>query len=293
MANSGNEIWWLLIIGTSVIVTISVIFIGSVLFHQRRFIASQKEKVRILEENQEKLQEYSYQLRKLSVHLQSVREEERTRISREIHDELGQLLTVIKMDLSLLNKKVKIQMENKYSEVICESLAAISEITDSTIKSVRKIATQLRPEILDELGLREAIAWETRLFEERTKIRSRFVSSMPRINFDKELTTAIFRIYQETLTNVARHADASQVNVSFEMMEGYLELLVIDNGRGISPELASGSKSLGLLGMKERAHVFGGVVTINGEQGKGTQVSVKIPWSSTDHMKSIIAEMKL
>ncbi|MBA4313141.1 MAG: hypothetical protein C0417_10990 [Chlorobiaceae bacterium] len=277
MSESGSEIWIALIIGSSALLVLAGIFVGMVLFHQKRYIDTQKEKMRILEENQKMIEESRDQLRTLAIHLQSVREEERTRIAREIHDELGQLLTVMKMDIALLSKKIKSHSENTFSNEAIQSLQTMSGLADSTIQSVRRIATQLRPEILDELGLREAIEWETELFQQRTKILSKFNSPKEFILLDTDRATALFRIFQETLTNVARHSGATRVDVTIDLFDSELILLVSDNGKGITQQEATGSKSLGLLGMRERAQVFGGAVEVSGIAGKGTTVKVCVP----------------
>ncbi|MBI5022075.1 MAG: sensor histidine kinase [Ignavibacteriales bacterium] len=277
MPTPGSEIWLALVVGTTAIVILGGILLGSIMFSQKRFINSQREKVRILEESERQLKESYDKVRQFAVHLQSVREEERTRIAREIHDELGQLLTVMKMDIALLSKKIKSQNENRFACEAIKSLQTMSGLADSTIQSVRRIATQLRPEILDELGLREAIEWETGLFQERTKILTNFSSSKEFISLDPERATALFRIFQETLTNIARHSQATQIDVTIDLFDSELILLVSDNGKGITQVEATGSRSLGLLGMRERAQVFGGSVDITGIPGKGTMVKVRVP----------------
>ncbi|MBI4810792.1 MAG: sensor histidine kinase [Ignavibacteriales bacterium] len=277
MPEPTTEIWWLIIVGTTALLLISSIFIFTVYFNQKRFIASQKEKLKILEEGKQQLQESHKKLRQLAAHLQSVREEERARIAREIHDELGQLLTVMKMDIALLSKKLPSLSAGSKSEETTSDLKSMSELVDTTIKSVRRIATELRPEILDELGLKEAIEWEAQVFQTRTRIKCVFISEIDDITLDHERSTAVFRILQETLTNVARHAEATQVNLYLQQSDGNLVLRVADNGRGITAQEATGNKSLGLLGMRERVLLFGGEVIIEGESGKGTIVTVRLP----------------
>jgi signal transduction histidine kinase len=280
VSSQDTELLFALIIGSSALLVLAGIFVGMVLFHQKRYIDTQKEKMRILEENQKMIEESRDQLRTLAIHLQSVREEERTRIAREIHDELGQLLTVMKMDIALLSKKIKSHSENTFSDEAIQSLQTMSGLADSTIQSVRRIATQLRPEILDELGLREAIEWETELFQQRTKILTKFNSPKEFILLDNERATALFRIFQETLTNAARHSQATRVNVTIDLFDSELRLLVSDNGKGITQQQTVGSKSLGLMGMRERAQVFGGSVEVSGIPGKGTTVKVCVPLKS-------------
>ena len=280
MPTSSSEIWLALIVGTTAIVVLGGILFGSILYSQRRFINSQREKVRILEEGERQLKESYDKVRQLAAHIQSVREEERTSIAREIHDELGQLLTVLKMDLTFFQKKVEqFSFQNTYKEAI-QDIQSMSNLIDTTIKSVRKIATELRPEILDELGLRDAIEWETQMFQNRLGIKCTFNTNVDELDLDRERSTALFRILQETLTNVARHSGAVVVDITLEQQNHDLMLQVADNGKGITEQKSSGEKSLGILGMRERALLIGGEFTINGENGKGTTVTVKVPLNS-------------
>jgi signal transduction histidine kinase len=211
-------------------------------------------------------------LRSLAAYLQSVREEERTKISREIHDELGQALTALKMDLfwikGNLRKKPK-QIENKTDEMI--------SLTDSIIKTVKKISSDLRPGLLDDLGLIPAIEWQAQEFQERMRIPCQLDIGSEKLILDKDGSTALFRIFQEALTNVARHAGASEVKVMMGLKRNMVELKVRDNGCGIIEAKVNSPHSLGLLGMQERAKSFGGEVFIRGEKNKGTTVTVKIP----------------
>lgn len=277
MPGSETEILKILLWGTSVIVVMAAIFIASLLFHQNRFIKSQREKLEILEKSQRELQESHDQLRKLAVHLQSVREEERTDIAREIHDELGQLITVMKMDISLLKRKIQAKVETHDVSEIENDLQSISSLADTTIQTIRRIATALRPEILDELGLIDAIGWETNMFQSRTGIKSDFATNLGEIELGRDRTTALYRILQETLTNVARHANASEVYVTLNREANDLILRIKDNGRGITEAELSREKSLGLLGMRERALLLGGEINIIGDHGKGTMVTARIP----------------
>jgi len=211
------------------------------------------------------------QLRTLSAHLQSLREEERAAIAREIHDELGQALTGLKMDLSWLDKRLP-----KKEELI-EKTQSMLKLVDSTIQTVRKISTELRPGILDDLGIIAAIEWQAKDFENRTGIKCEFQLGQEKVDLDRDRSTAVFRIFQETLTNVVRHAQASKVKIELEVIEGNLLLKVFDNGLGIRERDILNPKSLGLLGMRERAHIFGGEVEIKGKHNEGTMVTVKIP----------------
>jgi len=221
---------------------------------------------------EEELRSSREQLRALSSHLQSIREEDRTQIAREIHDELGQALTVFKMDLSWLEKRIP-----KKEKLLVKKTQSLLKLIDTTIQSVRKISTKLRPGVLDDLGIFAAIEWQTEDFQDRTGIKCEFNSSLEDVELDRDCSTAVFRIFQETLTNVARHANATRVNISLKEDNSNLILEVKDNGRGITEIEVSDLKSLGLLGMRERALLFGGEVKISGIQGKGTTVAVTIP----------------
>lgn len=212
------------------------------------------------------------QLRALSGHLQSIREEERTRIAREIHDELGQALTGLKFDVARLAGQLT--AEKTELRVRAE---AMSQAIDGIIRSVRQLATELRPGVLDALGLAEAIDWQAEEFQNRTGVRYVRADRLDAISLDEERRTAVFRIFQEALTNVARHAGARQVEVGLARENGHLVLRVADDGRGIDPKAVEDPHSLGLLGMRERATLLGGEVRIEGEQGHGTTVTVRIP----------------
>ena len=215
------------------------------------------------------------QLRDLSVYLQNSRENERTMIAREIHDELGQSLTALKIDLSLLKKNLPGNPKQCLERT--ESMGALIE---STIQSVKRISTELRPGILDHLGLSAAIEWQTRDFERRTGIVCTLVFEPDEIALDRERTTTVFRIFQETLTNVARHAKASKLSVVLTLQPGVLLIKVTDNGKGITEKQASDPKSLGLIGIRERVYSWGGTLAIKGAKNKGTVVTVRIPLDS-------------
>ncbi len=221
---------------------------------------------------EDRLRESEENLRALATHLQSVREEEQTRIAREIHDELGQALTGLKMDLTwLLNRLSPAQ------KPVSDRAKTMFKLIDETIHSVRRIATGLRPEVLDEVGLAAAIAWQARDFQKRTGTRCKIELPADGPEPDKERATALFRIFQEVLTNVARHANATRVDVSLNVNADTLVLEVQDNGKGILDSQTKNTKSLGILGIRERVLLFEGKVEIEGEKGKGTRVSVSIP----------------
>lgn len=222
---------------------------------------------------QEQLRESHEQLRALSVYLQHVREEERTRIAREVHDELGQALTSCKLDLSLLANKLPGNLAP-----LKDKAKSLSAHIDATIQTVRRIATELRPGILDHLGLIAALEWQANEFQTRTGIRCEVSTDLHEPVLTPDLATAFFRIFQETLTNVIRHAGATHVMVHLKEVAGRIILEVKDNGRGISLEEITNPQSMGLLGMKERAALLGGTFKIGpGPGGRGTLATVSIP----------------
>ena len=221
---------------------------------------------------EEQLRESKENLRALAARLESVREEERKRIAREIHDELGQALTGLKMDLTWLTSRLP-----KDKKPLISKTKSIFRLIDDTIHSVRRISSGLRPEVLDEVGLTAAIGWQARDFQKRTGIRCKVTVPADSAGLDHERSTAAFRIFQELLTNVARHARATRVDIVVRLDGNKLVLEVQDNGKGISEAELDGSKSLGLLGMRERASLFGGHVAITGTRGQGTRATVSIP----------------
>jgi signal transduction histidine kinase len=216
-------------------------------------------------------------LRSLAAHLQSVREEERTRMAREIHDEFGQMLTGFKMDLSWLDKRLGETKTKVGRPALAEKVKSMSGLVDEMVRSVRRIAAELRPGVLDDLGLVAAIEWQAREFQKRTGIGCKLSTALDNVALPPQLSTAVFRILQETLTNVARHAQASHLTVSLAAKAKRLVLEVQDNGRGITEVERIHSKSFGLVGMRERAMILGGDFDIRGAPGKGTTVTVSIP----------------
>ena len=211
------------------------------------------------------------QLRALTARVQNAREEERKRVAREIHDELGQALTAIKIDLSSLVHDFPPEAQET------KRIESISNVVDQTIKSVRRISTELRPGILDDMGLIAAVEWAAEEFEARTGTRCRLELLENDNSIDPDRATAIFRILQETLTNVARHANAASVYVRLFKEGGNVVLEVHDDGRGATEEQLSASGSLGIRGMRERALLLGGELAIRGISSQGTTVLVRIP----------------
>jgi PAS domain S-box-containing protein len=219
------------------------------------------------------------ELRALAARLQSVREEERTRLAREIHDELGQALTGIMLESASLIRELPRDAKQQSNRA-----ELIMKLADETIQTVRRISTELRPGILDDLGLMAAVEWAAEEFQSRTGTDCRLDLPEDDIVIDRERATALFRILQETLTNVARHANATQVNVRLAKEEGSLILEVHDNGKGISKEELVAGRSLGILGMRERALLLGGGLAISGAPGQGTTIEVRI--QETYHRKA-------
>jgi PAS domain S-box-containing protein len=230
---------------------------------------------------EEQLRTSREQLRALSAHLQSVREEERVNIAREVHDELGQVLTALKMDLSLLNYKLLESSAVIPRRMLFDEIKSMTTLVDATIQSVRKIVTELRPEVLDHLGLKASIEWQAQEFQTRTGLLCNLESNLESFDVeDRDCATAVFRILQETLTNVVRHSNATRVDVLLKEEGDSLILQVKDNGRGITENEVSNAKSFGILGIRERALLLGGEVEIRGDAGIGTIVTVEIPLSA-------------
>jgi signal transduction histidine kinase len=223
-------------------------------------------------EAQRRLEESQAQLRRLSAHLQAAREEERIRIAREIHDELGQALAGLKMDVAWLQ-----QSRNRQASAISPKLEDMSVLIDATVQAVRRISAELRPSLLDDLGLAAAIEWQLDEFRERTGLACVFTSNLTNTVLDTDRATALFRIFQEALTNVARHAKATQVTVNLDEDPASLTLRIQDNGQGISEEAMRQAKSFGLLGMRERVYLLEGELDIRGAPGQGTSVTARIP----------------
>lgn len=232
---------------------------------------------------EEELRHSREEFRALAAHLEGIREEERTRLAREIHDELGQMLTGLKMDLAWIDKRVTALKDADARPPLAGKLRSMFGLLDEMMKSARKISAELRPAVLDDLGLAPAIAWLAREWQSRTGIECRLDSDLGELGetgdlaASRELGTACFRILQESLTNVARHSGATRVEIRVESKNGALRLELRDNGRGITDHELRGTKSLGLVGMRERAALLGGEFRIVGVPGQGTMVSVRIP----------------
>ncbi len=256
--------------GTDIECMISASRIGESL-HERQIVITYEEITDRMRAKEE-LEQSREQMRNLSAHLQSVREKERTRIARELHDELGQLLTALNTDLILLNRDLP-----KEQVSLLEKTASMSRLIDMTMTTVKRIYMDLRPGMLDHLGLAVAIGWQAGEFQKRTGITCRVIVDPEDLNLDPDLSTTIFRIFQETLTNISRHAEATRASVRLKATASCVELLVTDNGKGITEEQMSKPNSFGLLGIRERVRYWRGEVRISGNKGKGTTVKVRIP----------------
>ncbi len=228
-------------------------------------------------ETEQRLAESHEHLRSLAARLQTVREEQSAHIAREIHDVLGQQLTALKLDLAWLKRRAGAVSDGALAAALTDKLLATSQLVDGMIETVQKIASDLRPGLLDKLGLAAALEHEARDFAERAGLRCACELSAEALDLDDSAAIGVFRIFQETLTNIARHAQASEVQVRLARDAAGLVLEVRDNGRGIAEEQAAGAKSLGLLGMSERARLLGGRLDIKGVPGAGTTVTLTLP----------------
>ncbi len=246
--------------------------------------ALQKQEAQLRALNQE-LEEHVFQrtaelkqsrdlLQQFSNHLQNVLEEERKKISREIHDELGQALTGLKMDLRQISKQLSPEQE-----AIQQRIAASLQLIDQTIVTMRRISSDLRPGILDDLGLVAAVDWLVSNFQTRSNVQVELEVDPPDLEVPRELHTGLFRIIQEALTNVMRHSQATQVWIEIKSQPEQLSIKIRDNGRGFDSSILGQTRSLGLIGMRERALLIDGEVKIHTAPGQGTQIEICIPMS--------------
>lgn len=222
---------------------------------------------------EEELRTAEDRLRAFAANIEAAREDERTRVSREVHDDLGQALTGLKMDLSWLEKRL-----TGKSEETAGKMKAMLGTVDTSIQSVRRISSALRPQVLDDVGLIDALRWQASEFQVRTGIRCKLNFPAQEPALDRAQSTAAFRTLQEALANVARHAGATRVDISLSAQDGQLILKIADNGRGASKAELLNPKALGLLASRERATVLGGKVDIEGKRGKGTTVTLSVPY---------------
>lgn len=236
-------------------------------------------------------QQMEAQLRNLSAHVQAALENDRTRIAREIHDDLGQSLTALKMDIAWILRRraangsaassgnaASVSSGQALPQEIVEKLVSMSEFTDGVIQRVRQISSELRPGVLDDLGLVAAIEWQAEAFQERTGTECLVRCDGAPLEVGRELSTAAFRIFQEALTNVARHAEARRVQVRITASDSEFCIDIEDDGVGIAPERAKNPTSLGLVGLRERAHRLNGDVFVVPVDPHGTRVSLRLPF---------------
>ncbi|MFQ5444267.1 MAG: PAS domain-containing protein [Nitrospinales bacterium] len=265
-----------------------------------RFVVENREFVGLEQENPVKIvgtvQDISFQkkieldlrqsgkkLRDLNHQLQYIREEEKTKIAREVHDELGQVLTVLKMEFLALQAEV----EEKQPDMT-HQLESMANSLDQTVKSVQRICTELRPQILHTLGLVDAISWQAMEYQKRTGISCNLVLEVDRLDVDGEQSTALFRIFQEALTNVARHSRAQEIEVALTCRRGQFSMAIRDNGIGFDLAKVQSKGSLGLVGIEERAFLLGGKVKISTAPGKGTALILTMPYDPSMKRKLAI-----
>ncbi len=230
---------------------------------------AEQERVTVIDQSREKF-------RKLSSHVQSLREKDRTWIAREIHDELGQLLTGIQMQLRLIENRLEERDERALNPII-DKLVETSNLVDATIASVQRISAGLRPSALDNLGLAAALTEEAEQFSSRAGIAcSVSITDVPAA-LPAEISTAVFRIFQEALTNVARHSEARKVEAALAVSDHVLMLRIHDDGKGIDPSIIEDPRSLGLIGMLERAENVGGHLVLARHPEQGTEVTLTLP----------------
>jgi signal transduction histidine kinase len=227
-----------------------------------------------LEQAEENLKSSRNQLRALASYLLSARENERAVIARELHDEFGQALTSLQLGLSWISRKL-----TPGQQPLQKKIKSLSATTTTLMRSVKNIASELRPGVLNELGLVKTLKSEAREFEGHTGIHCRFKTNTAKAKFDRSAAVAIFRIVQAALTNIARHAHASRAHIALTKRKNGVTLTVTDNGKGISRKLVYGHDSLGITGMRERALALGGTFTLGGSGSKGTILTVQIPLS--------------
>ena len=241
---------------------------------------SLQERITKEEKIRKSLESSKEKLRRLSAHQQKVRETERIRIAREIHDQLGQSLTILKMDLSWLTRHCK-----RSDHEITKKIAAMAGVIDTSLKSLHEVTSELRPIILDDFGLAAAVEWQLDQFQERSRMDCRIENNCLDPKLSDEQTTALFRIFQEILTNILRHANADTVEVCLIADKSEFTMAVRDNGRGIRADEINDHESFGLMGMRERLYPWNGRVTFEGSPGMGTLVTIRVPLQSQGEPK--------
>ena len=227
--------------------------------------------------NEEKLQNLNIQLREFASNLQTIREDERASIARDIHDEMGQDLTALKLELSLIESELKDKKNLIDKQFLLNEVIDMQNIVNNSIQKVRELIRKLRPEVLDHLGLIDALKWQAEEFEKRTRIKCLFNSNRKKLKVKEEVSVAIFRIVQEALTNILRHAKANEVKINIRKLNKNFIIKIIDNGIGFSSNIFSEKKSYGIIGMRERASIIGGNFEIKALDGKGTSLILSVP----------------
>jgi len=278
MHTADPQFWWAFGIGSVALLAIVISYIAAVASGRRRLIRSQKQQID--------------QMRSFSSRLQSIREEERTHLAREVHDELGQTLTGAKMYLVTLRDSVRSSKRGN-TPALFKTIDSVIKLMDDSINLVKNLASELRPDLLHELGLEEAIRWEAKQFKQRTGIPCIVSSEDQMMALGKERSLAVFRVFQEALTNVARHAKAKTVDVRLRKDDGRIVLEVKDDGRGIREQELADVRSLGLLGMKERAVFLGGTLDVSAihENGtRGTRVTLSMPLEAESNLEELSGE---
>lgn len=216
------------------------------------------------------------QLRALTAKLEKIREEERIHLSRELHDNLGQSLTGLKMDVAWLAKKMQ-SKKGESADSVIKKTKTMSELIDSTINDVRRISSDLRPNLLDYLGIEAALEWLISDFKKRSEIDCKINFKAKNVKLDSAVTNSVYRIVQEGLTNIVRHANAKRVELELDQTDRHYILKLKDDGIGITKENLNNISSLGIRGMKERAIQFEGELSITGRKAKGTLITLSIP----------------
>lgn len=240
---------------------------------QHTDISHRKEAEKALSESQE-------QLKKFAAHLQNIREEERVMLAREIHDELGQILIAIKIDMGMLKQTVLKGIDDEYAEDVFVKFDKLVNLVNNTIKTARKIMTDLRPEVLELLGFNEAVKLYVKNFQERHHVACRFVNTVRYLDLDSQHSVALFRIIQEALNNVSKHARATLVSIDLSQANGKLILQITDNGVGFDENKKKNTDSYGLIGMKERVFLLDGELHISSKPGEGTKIRVEMPYKN-------------
>jgi signal transduction histidine kinase len=221
------------------------------------------------------------QLKNFAAHLQKVREEERVSLAREIHDELGQILIALKIDLGIFKQNVFKAVKKSAIDDITIRFEQMYSLVDKTIKTTRKIMTGLRPDVLELVGFQEAARMFTAEFTERYHIQCSFTSPTPEVKLDSQRSIALFRILQEALTNIAKHANATAVDVVVSIIDDKFIMKIADNGVGLDEKKQIRQDSYGLIGMKERVYLLEGKLTVAGKPGVGTTIFVEMPYNAS------------